>query len=102
MQDIYLGECPGVDDSWMDIISSQGQSLLSVDLSGSDVSNAGLMFLKDCLNIENLALDFCDGISDRGLAHVSGMSDSCLFSFPHILPRDFALCSLTYHRHYIC
>lgn len=98
-----MGEYPGVDDSWMDIISSQGQSLLSVDLSGSDVSNAGLMFLKDCLNLQNLALDFCDGISDRGLAHMSGTSDLCLLSFPNILSRVFfcIMQSLTYQRHYI-
>ena len=44
-----MGEYPGVQDSWMDDISSQGTSLLSVDLSGSDVTDTGLGLLKAML-----------------------------------------------------
>lgn len=73
VQDIHLGYYPGVDDSWMDIISSQGSSLLSVDISGSNVSNSGLLFLKDCLNIQNLTLDYCGRITDNGLLYISGI-----------------------------
>lgn len=67
-----MGECPGVDDSWLDVISSQGSSLLSVDLSGSEVTDLGLTLLKDCKNIQALNFNFCDQISDCGLEHLSG------------------------------
>lgn len=71
-QDIYLGEYPGVNDSWLDVISSQGPSLLSVDLSGSEVTDSGLTHLKDCKNIQALNFNYCDHVSDRGLEHLSG------------------------------
>ena len=67
-----MGEYPGVDDRWMDIISSQGLSLLSVDLSGSEVTDSGLSDLKGCTNLQSLAFNCCDYISDRGLIHISG------------------------------
>ncbi|KAJ0112392.1 hypothetical protein Patl1_03217 [Pistacia atlantica] len=38
-----LGEYPGVKDSWMDVIASQGSSLLSVDLCGSDVTDSQIL-----------------------------------------------------------
>jgi len=56
----------------MDVISSQGSSLLSVDLSGSDVTDFGLTYLKDCESIISLNLNYCDQISDRGLECISG------------------------------
>jgi hypothetical protein len=68
-----LGEYAGVDDSWMDVISSQGSSLLSVDLSGSDVTDFGLIYLKDCQSLISLNLNYCDQISDRGLECISGI-----------------------------
>lgn len=71
-QDLYLGQYPGVNDSWMDVISSQGSSLLSVDLSGSEVTDTGLLHLKDCTNLLALNFDYCDQISDRGLEPISG------------------------------
>lgn len=71
-QDIYLGEYPGVDNSWMDVIASQGSSLLSLDLSGSEVTDLGLTNLKECTNIQDLNFNFCDQISDRGLKHLCG------------------------------
>ncbi|CAK8531987.1 unnamed protein product [Lathyrus sativus] len=81
LQDIYLGEYAGVDDSWMDVISSQGSSLLSVDLSGSDITNFGLTYLKDCQSLISLNLNYCDQISDHGLDYISGLSNLTCFSF---------------------
>ncbi|MBA0779463.1 hypothetical protein Gotri_003713 [Gossypium trilobum] len=75
LQDLYLGDYPGVNENWMDVISSQGSSLLSLDLSGSDVSDPGLIYLKDCVNLQDLNLNYCDQISDRGLKHISGLSN---------------------------
>lgn len=80
LQDLYLGDYSGVNDSWMDVISSQGSSLLSVDLSGSEVTDTGLLHLKDCTNLEALYFNCCDQISDRGLECLSG-SLFCAFSF---------------------
>ncbi|RRT82409.1 hypothetical protein B296_00020076 [Ensete ventricosum] len=71
-QDIHLGEYPGVKDGWMGIISSQGQSLLSLDISCSDVTDSGLCLLKNCSNIQSLKCNYCDQISDCGLEHISG------------------------------
>lgn len=71
-QDVYLGEYPGVDDGWMDVISSQGSSLLSVDLSGSHVTDNCLRLLKDCSNLQAVTLNYCDQISEHGLKHFSG------------------------------
>lgn len=71
-KDLYLGECPDVNDSWMDVISSQGSSLLSLDLSGSDVTDDGLIYLQDCKSLQALNFNDCDHISDHGLEHISG------------------------------
>lgn len=68
-----LGEYPGVDDTWMDVISSQGLSLLAADLSGSDVTDSGLLHIKNCENVEALNLNFCEQISDVGLSCISGI-----------------------------
>ncbi|KAL0010776.1 hypothetical protein SO802_005884 [Lithocarpus litseifolius] len=81
IQDLYLGEYPGVNDSWMDVISSQGPSLLSVDLSGSEVTDTGLLYLKECTNLLALNFDYCDQISDRGLELISGLSNLTSLSF---------------------
>lgn len=62
-----------MNDDWIDVISSQGSSVLSVDLSGSDVTDGGLMHLRNCSNIQTLNLNFCEHISDRGLAHIGGI-----------------------------
>lgn len=59
-------------DSWMDVISSQGSSLLSVDLSSSEVTDSGLALLKDCSNLQALTYNYCDHVSERGLKHISG------------------------------
>jgi len=67
LQDICLGEYPGVTDAWMEVVASQGQSLLSVDISCSDVTNSGLNLLKDCSSMQSLACDYCDKISEHGL-----------------------------------
>lgn len=72
MQDLNFGEYPGCNDNWMDVISSQGSSLLSVDLSGSDVTDSGLFHLKHCKNLQALNLNYCDLISDHGLEQISG------------------------------
>ncbi|WVZ09675.1 hypothetical protein V8G54_014205 [Vigna mungo] len=75
LQDIDLGEYSGVDDNWMDVISSQGLSLLSVDVSGSQVTDNGLRLLKDCSNLQALTLNYCDQFSEYGLKHISGLSN---------------------------
>lgn len=56
----------------MNAICSQGSSLLSADISGSDVTDSGLFNIKDCKNIEALNLNFVDKISDVGLGCISG------------------------------
>ena len=71
-QDILLGDCIGVTDSWMPSISSQGESLLSLDISGSDVSDTGLKILRGCSKLQMLSLDNCEHISDRGIHLLSG------------------------------
>ena len=76
-QDFYLGEYPGVNDSWMQTISSQGPSVLSVDLSGSDVTDYGMTYLKDCTNLLTLNLNHCDQISDHGLEYINGTLSFC-------------------------
>ncbi|CAL5375596.1 unnamed protein product [Camellia sinensis] len=81
LQDLDLGEYPGLKDSWMDVISSQGSSLLSVDLSGSDVTDSGLIPLKSCTNLQALNFNYCDQISDHGLAHIRGLSNLTTLSF---------------------
>lgn len=80
-----MGEYPGVNDSWMDVISSQGSSLLSVDLSGSEVTDTGLLHLKDCTNLQALNFDYCDQISDRGLELISGSLSYYAFSVTMLL-----------------
>lgn len=77
-QDIYLGGYPGTTDGWMGVICSQGSSLLSVDISGSDITDSGLVLLKDCPNLQNLIFDYCDQISDRGLENIRGISASSI------------------------
>lgn len=74
-----MGEYPGVNDAWMDVISSQGSSLLSVDISGSDVTDNGLRLLKDCSNLQALALNYCDQFSEHGLKYISGRVLELLF-----------------------
>ncbi|RYR30534.1 hypothetical protein Ahy_B01g055286 isoform F [Arachis hypogaea] len=73
LRDVLLGEYPGVNDGWIDVISSQRSSLLSVDLSGSTVTDKGLRLLKDSSNLQSLTLDYCDQFSEHGLKYVSGL-----------------------------
>lgn len=56
----------------MDVISTQGTSLLSVDLSGSDVTDIGLGLLKECSSLQALTFNHCENISEIGLKHISG------------------------------
>lgn len=67
-----MGECIGVKDSWMECISSQGGSLLSLDISCSDVTDVGLNLLRDCTGLQMLSFDSCEQISDRGIQFLSG------------------------------
>ncbi|KAH7688543.1 RNI-like protein [Dioscorea alata] len=71
---IHLGGYPGVRDSWMNVIASQGESLISLDISCSIVTDRGLVLLKDCFGLRNLALNYCYQISDRGLGFMSSLS----------------------------
>ncbi|KAH6759138.1 Leucine-rich repeat family protein [Perilla frutescens var. frutescens] len=45
---------PGFNDGWMDLVSSQGSSLLLAELSGLDVTDTGFIFIKDFKNLEAL------------------------------------------------
>lgn len=92
-QDLHLGECPGVDDSWMDVISSQGSSLLSVDLSGSDVTDDGLIHLQQCTNLQALNFNYCDRISDNGLQRISGSLPIFILIFCLFLTLPFMVVS---------
>lgn len=56
----------------MDAICSQGSSLLSIDISGSEVTDSGLALLKDCSNLQSLTYNYCDHVSEHGLKHISG------------------------------
>jgi hypothetical protein len=71
-QDICLGEYPGVTDSWMEVVASQGQSLLSLDISCSDVTDSGLNLLKDSSSMQSFYCNYCDKISEHGLETLSG------------------------------
>lgn len=83
LEDLYLGEYAGavVNDGWMDVISSQGLSLLHVDLSGTDFTDQGLACLRDCKNTISLNLNYCHQISDCGLEYISGLSNLESLSF---------------------
>lgn len=80
-QDVCLAEYPGVNDSWMDVVSSQGSSLLNVDLSSSDVTDTGLACLKNCRDLQELTLNCCDKFSEYGLKQISGKDSR----FPFLL-----------------
>lgn len=69
----------------MDVIASQGSSLLSVDLSGSDVTDSGLIHLKDCSNLQSLDFNFCIQISDGGLEHLRGTFSTPFFDLTIII-----------------
>jgi len=72
LQDICLGEYPGVKDAWMEVVASQRNSLLSVDISCSEVTDSGIDLLRDCSSIQSLACNYCDQISEHGLGMLSG------------------------------
>ena len=71
-QDICLGDYPGVKDHWMTVLSSQGSSLLSLHLSSSEITDLGLCDLKHCMNLQSLAFDHFDHISEHGLNQLDG------------------------------
>lgn len=68
MQEFLLADCPGVEDSWMEIVGSQGRSLLKLDISNSLVTDGGLALVGVCTNLRSLTMDVCDDISDSGLS----------------------------------
>lgn len=78
-QDVLLADYPGVEDFWLDIIGSQGESLLALDISGSPVTDDGLACLQSCTNLQTLSLNSCDHISDEGLSVLSGTAGTYLF-----------------------
>jgi len=81
LHDICLGDYPGVKDAWMEVVASQRQSLLSLDISFSEVTDSGLNFLRDCSNMHSLACNYCDQISEHGLGVLSGFSNLTSLSF---------------------
>jgi hypothetical protein len=82
-QDVMLEEYPGVDDTWLDVIGTQGSSLLALDISGSAVTDAGLKALEMCNNLQTLILSSCDHISDAGLVSLTGKSLCPSTQIPH-------------------
>lgn len=83
-QDMDVGEYPGVKDNWMPIISSQGTCLLSLDISGSEVTDSGFSFLRDCPNLQSLFFNYCDNLSDNGIHYLSGtILHTCKHVFLH-------------------
>jgi len=72
LQDVLLAEYPGVKDSWLDVIGSQGESLLALDISNSGVTNEGLDLLEPCTNLQSLSLNSCGHIADEGLSVLAG------------------------------
>lgn len=81
LQDVMLEEYPGVDDTWLDVIGTQGSSLLALDISGSAVTDAGLKALEMCNNLQTLILSSCDHISDAGLVSLTGFGNLTSLSF---------------------
>lgn len=61
-----------MNDAWMEIVASQRHSLLSVDISCSEITDSGLFLLRDCPNMQSLACNYCDMISEHGLGILSG------------------------------
>ena len=61
-------------DAWMEVVASQRNSLLSVDISCSEVTDSGIDLLRDCSSIQSLACNYCDQISEHGLGMLSGQS----------------------------
>lgn len=102
MQDVHLGDYPGVQDGWMDVIASQGSSLLSVDVSGSDMTDSGMKLLKGCSNLQALALNYCDQFSEHGLKHISGNVTISYFQlntyFAFYMYRNYELCIVVFVR----
>lgn len=89
-QDMDVGEYPGVKDNWMTIISSQGTCLLSLDISGSEVTDSGFSLLRDCPNLQSLFFNYCDNLSDNGINYLSG---TILPTFEHVLLHFLQFCS---------
>lgn len=69
---MWTGQYKGVKDNWMDVFSSQGSSLLSVYIFGSEVTDYGFSLLQNCPNLQALSFDCCDCISEQGIKQVSG------------------------------
>jgi hypothetical protein len=63
-----------VKDAWMEVVATQRQSLLSVDISCSEVTASGIALLRDCSNMQSLACNYCDQISRDGLEILPGQS----------------------------
>ena len=59
-------------DAWMEVVASQRNSLLSVDISCSEVTDSGIDLLRDCSSIQSLACNYCVQISEHGLGMLSG------------------------------
>ncbi|MCO5610571.1 hypothetical protein L7F22_064810 [Adiantum nelumboides] len=80
-KDVLLGYYPGVEDSWLEVIGSQGHSLLAVDISSSAVSDSGLMHIRDCASLQSLSLNYCDNISEAGLQYLTGFKNLTSLNF---------------------
>jgi hypothetical protein len=75
LMNVLLADYPGLEDYWLEVLGSQGDSLLALDISSSTVSDEGLALLKACTNLESLILNSCEYISDEGLPVLSGLSN---------------------------
>lgn len=63
-------------------MASQGSSLLSMNFSSSDATDAGLNDLKDCTGLQASNFNYSDPISDNGMAHIIEK----LFMEQHLTP----------------
>uniref|UniRef100_M1D0U5 F-box-containing protein 1 n=1 Tax=Solanum tuberosum TaxID=4113 RepID=M1D0U5_SOLTU len=81
LHDMCMREHMRVNNKWMDVISSQGSSLLSAYISSAEVTDFGLSLLRNCSNLQALGLDCCDKISSRGIKHIAGFTDLTYLSF---------------------
>nr|KAJ0200045.1 hypothetical protein LSAT_V11C600322840 [Lactuca sativa] len=57
------------------VTRKQGSSLVFAVLSSSDVTDYGLLHIKECKNVEALNLNFCEHISDVGIGCIIGLSN---------------------------
>jgi len=72
IEEISLDRCTLSEATLQSIAASK--SIKRIRLLGSNVSNAGLAYLKDMVQLELLDLNECEQISDVGVKHLQGLT----------------------------